>query len=77
MRQSIKRKLKIWIHCLVRSHQLGVYQWRSESDPALHRNWVCADCAEKHVNTKPQLSKADKAWAERLINEHPEWREFQ
>lgn len=74
MRQSPKRKIKVWFHCLIHWHRRGVIPCANNTMTERWTKWVCADCAEKQFTTiTSEPTPADIQWATNAIKAHPEW----
>jgi hypothetical protein len=74
MKQSIKRKIAIWLHCLFRFHKRGVIHLSNESGSDKWTNWACATCADRqYAQMKREATPEDIMWARKLAREHPEW----
>jgi hypothetical protein len=71
--QTIRRKVKVFLHCLLKLHRRGIVHHSNANGLKLWTTWVCADCAER-LPIRTTLTEADRAWARKVLAEHPELR---
>lgn len=68
-RQRVKRKIKVFFHCLFRLHRRGIIHCENHNGTEKWRTWACATCAEAAPwfrHTKSKLTQDDLDWAAKV-----------